>query len=135
MMWTTHLSFLIFTMCCCYYLLAQFRDYKNISNSEYLLKEPEEYISYLKLYQRKRYIFNTNKYRIYSIFIGIAFGLYFIEVYFSSPLWQTIAGIIATSIWFIICWFLMRIYIKKEQDKLNGMINELERLEKQFESE
>lgn len=132
MMWTTHLSLLIFLICCFYYLFVQFKDYRSISNSEYLLKEPREYIEYLKKYRRSRYVLNTNKYLVYSIFIGLAFGLYFIEIYFSSPLWQTIAGLSATAIWFVICWYLMRVYIRKEQEKLSTMIEELERLEKQF---
>lgn len=135
MMWTTHLSLLIFLLCCFYYIFAQLRDYKSISNSEHLLKQPEEYIAYLKQYGKKRYLLNTTKYTVYSIFIGIAFGLYFIEIYFSSPLWLTIAGIVATVIWFIICWFLMRIYIRKEQEKLDEMVGKLENLEKQFTGE
>ena len=133
MMWTTHLSLLIFLLCCLYYLFVQYRDYKSISLSDHLLKAPEEYINYLKNYRRKRDLLNTNKYRIYSIFIGIAFGLYFIEMFFSSPLWITIFGISATIAWFVMCWFVMKVYIGKEQDKLNEMITELERLEKQFE--
>jgi len=132
MMWTTHLSLLVFLICCFYYLFVQFKDYRSISNSEHLLKVPREYIEYLKKYRRNRYVLNTSKYLVYSIFIGLAFGLYFIEIYFSSPLWQTLLGLFAAAIWFIMCWFIMRIYIRKEQEKLSDMIEELERLEKQF---
>ncbi|MEJ6981492.1 hypothetical protein WG906_13585 [Pedobacter sp. P351] len=131
-MWTTHLSLLIFLLCCLYYLFVQIKDYRSISNSEHLLKHPEEYITYLKQYGLKRYRFNTLKYTFYSVFIGIAFGLYFIEIYFSSPFWQTLIGVMATVVWFVICWFLMRTYIRKEQEKLNEMVENLERLEKQF---
>jgi hypothetical protein len=131
-MWTTHLSFLILSGCCVYYLFAQLSDYRSISNSEYLLKEPEEYIHYLKSYSRERYLLNTTKYRVYSIYTGLAFGLYFVEIYFTSPLWQTLAGLSGIILWFIFCWYLMRIYIRKEQEKLNGMINILETLESQF---
>ncbi len=133
LMWTTHLSFFIFLICCFYYLSVQLRDYRSISSSENLLKQPEEFIAYLKQYSRRRYQLNTTKYTIYSIFIGIAFALYFIEIYFSSPLWQTITGVVLTVIWFTLCWFIMKIYIRKEQEKLNEMIKKLERLERQFE--
>jgi hypothetical protein len=135
MMWTTHLSLLIFIACCFYYLFAQVGHYRSISRIDHLLKQPEEYITYLKHYRRKRYVLNTRKYSIYSVFIGVASGLYFIEVYFSSPLWQTITGVTATIIWFAICWYLMRIYIHREQDRLNDMIRKLENLEEQFTSE
>jgi hypothetical protein len=132
MMWTTHLSFLILLGCCIYYLFVQLSDYRSITNSEYLLKEPQEYVRYLKSYSHKRYLLNTTKYRIYSIFTGIAFGLYFVEIYFTSPFWQILAGLSGITLWFIFCWYLMRVYIRKEQEKLNGMITKLEALEGQF---
>ena len=132
MMWTTHLSFFILLGCCVYYLFAQLRDYRGISNSEYLLKEPREYVNYLKGYSEKRYVLNTTNYSIYSIFTGLAFGLYFVEIYFNSPLWQTLAGLAGIVIWFFFCWYLMRIYIRKEQEKLDGMIIKLKALESQL---
>lgn len=132
LMWTSHLSLIIFILCCIYYLVVQYRDYRSISNSEFLLKQPEEYVTYLKNYRRKRYVLNTRKYGVYSIVIGFAFALYFIEVYYTAPLWQTFSGVIFTISWFLICALLMRSYIKKEQEKLDEMITNLERLEKQF---
>lgn len=134
-LWTTHLSMLILIICCFYYLFVQFRDFRSIRNSELLMKKPDEYIDYIKSYRRERYILNTRKYRIYSIFIGIAFALYFIEIYFIAALWQTILGIVLTIIWFMLCYFFMRIYIRKEEDRLGAMIKDLERLRKQFEEE
>lgn len=135
MMWTTHLSLLILIICCIYYIFIQINDYRSISNSESLLKQPGEYIQYLKNYRQKRYILNTRKYSIYSIFIGIAFALYFIELYFIAPLWQTVGGIAFTVGWFIVSWRLMRIYIRREQERLYEMIENLERLQKQFSSQ
>lgn len=132
-MWTTHLAMLIFISCCFYYLFVQYRDYRSISNNDLLLKQPEEYIEYLKSYRKERYILNTRKYTVYSIFIGIAFLLYFIEIYFIAALWQTVLGILLTVAWFAMCWFLMRVYIRREEEKLGNMIENLERLKKQFE--
>jgi len=134
-LWTTHLSMLILIICCFYYLFVQFLDFRSIKNSELLLKKPDEYIDYLKSYRRERNILNTRKYSIYSIFIGIAFALYFIEIYLIAALWQTILGIILTIIWFMVCYFFMRIYIRREEDRLGTMIKDLERLRKQFEEE
>lgn len=131
-MWTTHLSLFIFIVCCLYYIVVQLADYRSISDSGSLLKQPEEYIRYLKAYRKKRYLLNTRNYAVYSIFIGIAFGLYFIELYFVAPLWQTLAGVTFTIVWFVICWRLMRLYIQREQERLREMIGNLERLQKQF---
>lgn len=132
MMWTTHLSLLILIVCCLYYVFIQISDYRSITNSESLLQQPEDYIQYLKKYRKRRYILNTRKYSVYSIFIGIAFGLYFIELYFIAPLWQIIGGVAFTGAWFVVCWRLMRTYIRREQEKLYEMIEKLERLQHQF---
>ncbi|WP_207425298.1 hypothetical protein [Pedobacter sp. SYSU D00535] len=134
-MWTSHLSILIFIFCCLYYIVLQIADYRSISNSDALLKQPEEYVEYLKFYQRKRYQLNTKKYTVYSVFIGLAFALYFVEVYFTAPLWQTLTGVGFTIAWFVACAFLMRVYIRKEQDRLGEMIESLEKLKKQFEED
>lgn len=132
-MWTTHLAMLIFMACCLYYIIALIGNYRRITYSN-LLDKPGEYILYLKNYKHDRFIFNTRKYRVYSIFFTAGFILYFIEIAFLASLWVTIAGIIFTFAWIAFCYFvLMRIYIRKEESKLEDMIGNLERLERQFE--
>ncbi len=132
-MWTTHLAMFIFMACCLYYIIALIGNYRRITYSN-LLDKPGEYILYLKKYKHDRFIFNTRKYRVYSIFFTAGFILYFIEIAFLASLWLTIAGIIFTFAWIAFCYFvLMRIYIRKEESKLEDMIGNLERLERQFE--
>ncbi len=131
-MWTTHLAMIIFMACCFYYIIALIGNYRRITYDNFLDK-PEEYILYLKKYKHDRFIFNTRKYRIYSIFFTAGFILYFIEIAFLASLWVTIAGVIFTFLWIALCYFvLMRIYIRKEEAKQEEMIQNLERLEKQF---
>ena len=131
-MWTTHLAMIIFMACCFYYLIAVIGNYRRITYDN-LLDKPEEYILYLKKYKHDRFIFNTRKYRIYSIFFTAGFMLYFIELAFLAALWVTITLIIFTFLWIALWYFvLMRIYIRKEESKLEDMIQNLERLEKQF---
>jgi len=132
-MWTTHLAMIIFIACCIYYIVALIDNYRRINDNK-LIDKPEDYINYLKKYKHDRYIFNTRKYTIYSIFLTAGFLLYFIEISFMSPLWVTISGFVFTFIWIALCYFvLMRIYIKREESKLEDMIQNLERLKKQFE--
>jgi len=132
-MWTTHLAMIIFIACCIYYILALIDNYRRI-NYKKLIDKPEDYITYLKKYKHDRYIFNTRKYTIYSIFLTAGFLLYFVEISFMAPLWVTISGFVFTCIWIALCYFvLMRIYIKREESKLEDMIQNLERLQKQFE--
>ena len=135
-LWTSHAALLIFMGCCIFYIYSQIRDYKRISNAEGLLERPEEYIDYLKTYKRDRYLLNTRKYRIYTAFISFGFLLYFIEIFFTASILTTVLGILFTVIWTAVCYFwLMKIYIRKEEAKLNDMIENLERLQKQFEEE
>jgi len=132
-MWTTHLAMLIFLACCVYYIIAIIENYRRITYDK-LLDKPEEYIQYLKKYKQDRFIFNTRKYRIYSLFFTAGFILYFIEIAFLASLWVTVTGIIFTFLWIGLCYFvLMRIYIRREESKLEDMIRNLERLQKQFE--
>ncbi|WP_411272892.1 hypothetical protein [Daejeonella sp.] len=132
-MWTTHLAMVIFTACCLYYLFALIKNYRRITYVS-LLEKPGEYILYLKKYKHDRFIFNTRKYRIYSIFFTTGYILYFIEIAFLTELWVTISVIIFTFLWIALYYFvLMRIYIRKEESKLEDLIQNLERLEKQFE--
>lgn len=132
-MWTTHLAMIIFILCCIYYILAMINNYRRI-NHDKLLDKPECYINHLKKYKHDRYIFNTRKYKVYSIFFTAGFILYFIEISFMTSFWITVIGISFTFLWIALCYFvLMRIYIKREESKLEEMIQNLERLHKQFE--
>lgn len=132
-MWTTHLAMIIFIACCIYYIVALIDNYRRINDNK-LIDKPEDYITYLKKYKHDRYIFNTRKYTIYSIFLTAGFLLYFIEISFMAPLWVTITGFVFTFLWIALCYFVfMRIYIKREESKLEEMIQNLERLQKQFE--
>ncbi|WP_407431128.1 hypothetical protein [Arcticibacter sp.] len=132
LLWTTHLSIAIMIACCLYYLIVQLTDYRRFSSEKHILQKPESYITYLQKYQRDRYNFNTRNYKIYSVFIGLAMALFAIELYYISPVWQSILGLMFTIGWFIMCWRWMITYRRKEQERLNEMITKLERIKKQF---
>ena len=135
-MWTTHLGMLILILCCLYYLYVQIRDYRLIKDESLLLNKPEEYIQYLKKYQHGRHELNTRKYRIYTFFLSIGLALYFIEIAFLASVWITVLAIIFTTAWILFCYFfLMKNYIRKEESKLAEMIENLGRLQKQFEDQ
>ena len=133
-MWTTHLAMIILILCCLYYLFIQIRDYMRINDSSLLLSQPDDYIDYLKKYKQSRYRLNTHKYTVYTMFLGVAFLLYYIEIAFLASFWITALGVSATAIWFLVCYFfIMRRYMRKEEAKLEEMIDNLVRLKKQFE--
>ncbi|WP_395626913.1 hypothetical protein [Daejeonella sp.] len=132
-MWTTHLAMIIFLACCIYYIIAIIGNYRQI-NYDKLIDKPEDYITYLKKYKQERYVLNTRKYRIYTIFLSTGFLLYFVEISFMTPTWVIILALIFTFSWIAFSYFIsMRIYIKREESKLEEMIQNLERIQKQFE--
>jgi Flp pilus assembly protein TadB len=132
-MWTTHLAMIILIACCLYYLYVQLRDYNRIKDDSLLLSKPEEYIDYLKRYKHDRYILNTRKYTVYTWILGFGFLFYFIEIAFLASIWVTVMGVFFTAAWILFCYFvLMRRYVRKEEFKLGEMIDNLERLQKQF---
>lgn len=133
---TSQLGILIFIICLFVYLFIQIRDYRNISNSENLLDKPDEYIAYLKSYKHRRYILNTRIYRIYMVFIAVGLALGFIELFFTMSVWQTALAIVFSIGWFALCYYVfMRLYIRKEEARINEMIQNLERLQGQFQEE
>lgn len=135
-MWTSHVAIGIFILCCIYVMFKQFSDYRKITDNALLLNRPKEYITYLKSYKQDRYILNTQKYRTYSILFSTGFLLFFVEILFIAELWVTVLAILFTLFWFYYCYFvLMKNYIRKEENRLDDMITNLERVEKQFSDE
>ncbi len=133
-LWSSHISISILLGCCLYYIYNQVLDYYDIRHHNELKQNAAAYLSHLKIYQRKRHTFNTRRYQTYSIFIGLAFILYLPEVAIIAPLWQTLSAMAFTIIWFVISWRLMRSYKRREQERLNAIIDNVERILAQFES-
>lgn len=132
-MWTSHLAIGIFITCCLYVMFAQFRDYRRMIDNSLLLDKPSAYITYLKAYKRDRYLLNTRKYSIYTFLFSIGLLLLLVELFFIADLWLTLAGILFAVGWLLFCYFiLMKNYIQNEEFKLEDMISNLERLERQF---
>ena len=135
-MWTTHLSLLIFMASCLFVLFAQLSAYRSIHATAQFIGKPDTYIKYLKHYQKDRHRLNTQKYKVYTLFLGIGLVLFFVEIFFVATLWFTVISFVASLIWIAICYFwLMKAYIRREDGYLNGMIASLEHLERQFEQD
>lgn len=131
--WTTQLSMFIVLICLVYYLIIQVRDYRAINRSENLLDTPESYILYLQQYKQHRHHFNTQNYTIYTLCLSVALALYMIEMSFYVSRWVLIVFIVAAIAWFLLCYFiLMKVYIRKESEKLEELIHKLKDLKSQF---
>lgn len=131
--WSSHLAILLVGGCMIYALLYQWKSYRALQSTSALLDEPEKYIAHLKRFQQDRHQFNTRSYRIYASGIALAFIFYSFELYFALPLGIFILLVVFIITWFIITHYVfMRSYIQNEHDKIQIMIDDLERIRKQF---
>ena len=129
---TTHIALLIIECCCLFYIINQFKNLKTLENDS-LLEKPEKHLEFIKSFRKARYRQNTFNYYIYSFGIGTAMLLYFVEFfnYIDSAL--IVMAIAFLTAWFLITsFFIRKVYIQKEEKRLNEMQAELERLQDQL---
>lgn len=131
--WTSHLAVLIVMGCLIYYFSIQLEDYLKINKTAFIFKKPEEYITYLKEYKKSRFKLNTQSYQVYVIFIGIALTLFAFEMYYVLPLSLLILYMVMSIGWILLCQFVfMKQFNRKEEQRLEEIISDLERLSQQF---
>jgi len=131
--WTSHLAVVIVMGCLIYYFSIQLEDYLKINKTAFIFKKPDEYITYLKDYKKSRFKLNTQSYQVYVIFIGIALVLFAFEMYYILPLPLLILYLVMSIGWILLCQFVfMKQFNKKEEQRLEEIISDLERLSQQF---
>jgi len=133
--WTSHVAILIVVGCMVYALMAQwgaYQDFRTISAGA--TDRPKEYIAFLKDFKAKRYQQHTRSFVFYETCIAAAFAFYSFELYFALPMGLFIALIVFIVFWFLISHFVfLRAYIENENEKIQNLINELDRIKGQFE--
>lgn len=131
--WTSHLAVVIVFGCLIYYFSIQLEDYFKIRKTAFIFKKPDEYIAYLKEYKKSRFKLNTQSYQVYLIFIAFALALFTFEMYYILPLPFLILYIVISLGWVLLCQFVfMKQYNRKEEQRLEEIIRDLERLSQQF---
>ena len=70
---------------------------------------------------------------MYVILIGVALALFAVEIYFVLPLTMLLVYIFISAAWVFICQFVFMKHFKRdEQERLNALIERLEKLSRQF---
>jgi len=70
---------------------------------------------------------------VYVVFISIALVLFSIEMFYVLSLWWLLIYIVLSIGWLFLCQLVfMRYYNKREEQKLEEIIQALERLSQQF---
>ncbi|GAB3906415.1 hypothetical protein [Mucilaginibacter boryungensis] len=131
--WVTYAGISIMMVCMLMYFTLIIRHYR-ILNRHDATVNPTEYLITLHEYQKQRAKIAGWFYYIYVLLISLGLLLYFYEVLATFPLYGKIMIYGTTGAWLLFCTFyLKRRIFMNEQEKLNVMIDRLERLKSQFE--
>ncbi len=134
--WTSHLAMLLVMCCIVVALLRQWKSYKEIRDASALLFEPRKYITHLKRFQANRNRTHTRIFTIYESCLAAAFALYSFELYFALPFALFIGFVLFILVWFLLAHFVvMKAYIKYENARIQQMVEDLERIQDQFEKD
>jgi hypothetical protein len=131
--WLTDLGLFIMLITMLLYAVMTVRNYRILHKRDATLN-PTEYLQDLKHYQRNRAKIAGWFYYIYVLMISVGLSLYFIEVLRNTSIYYKVAVYGLSIIWvlFLTFWYKKRIF-KSEEEKLNLIIERLERLQGQFE--
>jgi DMSO reductase anchor subunit len=128
----TIIGILIMVVTMMMYLFMILRHY-HILNKDDPTQNPTTYLNSLKKYQKDRSRVIGWFYYIYILLLSAGLGLYFIEVLENAPMFFKILTYGSTLVWFMFTTFYIKPrMLKSEEEKLNLLIDRLERLQQQF---
>ncbi|HET8829690.1 MAG TPA: hypothetical protein VFM79_10125 [Pelobium sp.] len=132
-LWTSYLGIVTVIACGLYFISIQIINLKRIASSNTLFDKPQDHIAFIKKFRQQRYTQHTKDYNIYTLALSLGTTLFFIEMaYEFGTVYITIVALV-TLIWFAVYYFyFLKQYIKKEDQKFQEMVEDLERLDRQF---
>jgi Ca2+/Na+ antiporter len=131
--WLTELGLFIMLSTMLIYAVTIVRNYR-ILNKHDATQNPTDYLQDLKQYQRNRSKITGWFFYLYLLLISLGLSLYFIEILQTAPVYYKASVYTITIAWFLFLtfWYKKRIF-RSEEEKLNLIIDRLERLQGQFE--
>jgi hypothetical protein len=131
--WLTYVGITIMLITMLLYAIMIFRNYRILNKRDSTIN-PTEYLQDLKEYQKKRAKIVGWFYYLYVLLISLGLSLYFVEVLKGATIYYKIAVYGLTIIWiFFLTFYYKKRIFKNEEEKLNLIIEKLERLQGQFE--
>ena len=131
--WLTYVGIFTMLITMLLYAVMIIRNYRILNRRDATLN-PNEYLQDLKEYQKNRAKITGWFYYIYLLLISVGLSLYFIEILRNASTLYKIGIYSITIIWFLfLTFFYKKRIFKNEEEKLNLMIDRLERLQGQFE--
>lgn len=131
--WLTYVGLFIMMITMLLYAAMIIRNYRILNKRDATLN-PTEYLQDLKEYQKNRAKIVGWFYYLYVLLISLGMSLYLIEVLNNASIFYRIGFYAFTTVWilFLTFYYKKRIF-KNEEEKLNLIIDRLERLQGQFE--
>ncbi|HJP62377.1 MAG TPA: hypothetical protein VJ844_02990 [Mucilaginibacter sp.] len=131
--WLTYLGLFIMLFTMLLYAVMIIRNYRILGRHD-ATQNPTDYLQDLKEYQRNRTKISGWFFYIYLLLISLGLSLYFIEILQTASTFYKASVYTLTIAWFLFLtfWYKKRIF-KNEEEKLNLIIDRLERLQGQFE--
>jgi hypothetical protein len=131
--WVTYVGLFIMVITILLYVIMMIRDYRIIRKHD-ATTSPTEYLQDLKEYQKNRAKLYGNMYYTYVMLLSVGLALYFVEVLHDASLTGKIVVYTLTASWFLFCsLYLKQRIVKSEEEKINLIVERLERLKGQFE--
>jgi hypothetical protein len=130
--WASYAGLLILIIGMGMYLSLQIGDYRTISNQDPTI-DPVQYLLTLKLYQKRRAYLYGRFYYLYAIMVAIGIAFYTVEIMEGRSLTGKIIYYSFSAAFILFCsLFLKDRIMRNEQEKVNLLIEKLERLQEQF---
>jgi len=131
--WLTYVGITIMLITMLLYSILIIRNYRILNKRDSTLN-PTDYLQDLKEYQKNRAKVAGWFYYLYVLLISLGLSLYFVEVLRNSTILYKVLVYGLTFVWimFLTFYYKKRIF-KNEEEKLNLIIEKLERLQGQFE--
>jgi membrane protein YdbS with pleckstrin-like domain len=131
--WLTYVGITIMLVTMLLYSIMIIRNYRILNKRDSTLN-PSDYLQDLKEYQKNRAKVAGWFYYMYVLLISLGLSLYFVEVLRNATILYQILVYGLTFVWimFLTFYYKKRIF-KNEEEKLNLIIEKLERLKGQFE--
>ena len=130
--WETYAGITLMLVTMLIYLSLIVRHYRILHKRDHTLN-PTEYLQSIKEYQKQRTILAGWFYYIFTVLISIGLALYLGEILERASLEKKITFYGFTIAWILfLTFYLKRRIFQTEEDKLNLLIDRLERLENQF---
>lgn len=131
--WETYAGITVMFATMLLYLSLILRHYRILHKRD-LTVSPSEYLNTLKEYQKQRSVLAGWFYYIYVVLISAGLAFYLFEILEHASVLKRTMVYSLTIVWILfLTFYLKRRIFRSEEEKLNLLIERLERLETQFE--